>query len=75
MGAFVSSKSVRLVSLALLAVASSFYPVRAQAIHLECEPELFAGCLLCTGELFTGYECEVLLCEEHNHYECELKSD
>ncbi|MXW17318.1 MAG: hypothetical protein F4X60_14070 [Gemmatimonadetes bacterium] len=70
-----SSTTVRLVSLVLLAFAFSFDPGKAQENALECEEELFAGCQLCTGELFAGLECEVIICHGNDyHFTCVRKT-
>ena len=58
MEAFLSSTSVRLVGLVLLAAVSSFPPAHAQEPEgqLSCFAE-FAGCKLCEYE-----DCEVIDC-------------
>lgn len=69
MNVLLSSTSVRLASLTLLAITFFFHPVQAQENSPECDEE-FGGCLLCTQEIVTGIVCEVIVCEDHNHYSC-----
>ncbi len=73
MEAFLSSTSVRLVGLVLLAAVSSSPPAHAQEPEgqLSCMKVEFAGCKLCEYEA-PGVHCEVIICSMGDmHSNCE----
>lgn len=68
MTAVLSTRTIRFVSLVLLAVASSFNSGQAQEEEDACEE--FGGCRLCEGPLLGGW-CEFIICDGNDvHFLC-----